>query len=55
MRKHTKVEQYFQVHLDKHIPIQGASGSGNAATAMYAFNQLCNHPGTNKYTYSSFL
>jgi hypothetical protein len=23
--------------------------------APSAFNQLCNHPGTNKYTYSSFL
>ena len=47
MRKKTNVKQYFKVYLDKHVPIQAGlgGGSGNAATAMYAFNKLCNYPG----------
>ena len=46
MRNKTKVNQYFQVHLNKVVPIQAGlgGGSGNAATAMYAFNKLCGYP-----------
>ena len=37
------------IHLDKYIPIQAGlgGGSGNAATAMYAFNHLLNYPASN--------
>ena len=46
MRKKTGVNQYFKVLLDKKIPMQAGlgGGSGNAATAMHAFNVLCNFP-----------
>lgn len=46
MRTKTKMKQYFKVHLQKNIPMQAGlgGGSGNAATAMYAFNQLCGYP-----------
>lgn len=39
---------YFKIYLDKKVPMQAGlgGGSGNAATAMYAFNQLCGYPGT---------
>lgn len=35
-------DAYFRVRLDKHVPMQAGlgGGSGNAATAMYAFNKL---------------
>ena len=47
MRNRTNVSQYFKVHLEKVVPIQAGlgGGSGNAATAMYAFNKLCDFPG----------
>ena len=47
MRNRTNVKQYFKVHLEKIVPIQAGlgGGSGNAATAMYAFNKLCGYPG----------
>jgi len=46
MRNKTGIKQYFKVHLDKEVPIQAGlgGGSGNAATAMYAFNKLCGFP-----------
>jgi 4-diphosphocytidyl-2-C-methyl-D-erythritol kinase len=51
MRNRTGISQYFQVHLEKHIPIQAGlgGGSGNAATTMYAFNRLCGYPGAIYY------
>ena len=41
-------QQYFKVFLDKQVPMQAGlgGGSGNAATAMHAFNVLCGYPGT---------
>ncbi len=47
MRQKTGIKQHFKVHLNKLIPIQAGlgGGSGNAATAMFAFNKLCNFPG----------
>jgi len=46
MRNKTGIKQYFKIKLDKHIPIQAGlgGGSGNAATAMHAFNVLLNYP-----------
>ena len=70
MRVKTNIKQYFRVHLDKIVPMQGklhcndatdcvisysysvllsgaaglGGGSGNAATAMHAFNRLCGYP-----------
>ncbi len=40
------IKQYFKIKLDKYIPIQAGlgGGSGNAATAMHAFNVLMNYP-----------
>lgn len=40
------IKQFFKIKLDKHIPIQAGlgGGSGNAATAMHAFNVLMNYP-----------
>lgn len=48
MRKKTNINQYFKVFLDKHVPMQAGlgGGSGNAATAMHAFNVLCDYPAT---------
>mmetsp|Transcript_7905 Transcript_7905/g.7952 ORF Transcript_7905/g.7952 Transcript_7905/m.7952 type:complete len:354 (+) Transcript_7905:98-1159(+) len=48
MRNKTGKKQYFKVFLDKKVPIQAGlgGGSGNAATAMHAFNTLCGFPGT---------
>jgi 4-diphosphocytidyl-2-C-methyl-D-erythritol kinase len=48
MRAKTGVQQYFRVFLDKHVPMQAGlgGGSGNAATAMHAFNALCGYPGS---------
>ena len=47
MRAKTGINQYFSVYLDKFLPMQAGlgGGSGNAATAMYAFNRLCGYPG----------
>ena len=47
MRQKTRINQYFKIHLEKTVPIQAGlgGGSGNAATAMYAFNHLCGYPG----------
>ena len=47
MREKTGINQYFKVHLNKNVPIQAGLGGGsaNAATAMHAFNVLCNFPG----------
>ena len=47
MRKKTKINQHFRVYLDKKAPMQAGlgGGSGNAATAMYAFNRLTNAQG----------
>lgn len=46
MRLKTGIKEYFRIYLDKRVPIQAGlgGGSGNAATAMYAFNSLCNNP-----------
>ena len=47
-RRKTGVEQYFWVELVKKVP-HGAGlggGSGNAATALWAANQLCGCPAT---------
>lgn len=50
MRRHTNLSQYFAVTLDKVVPIQAGlgGGSGNAATAMYAFNALTGFPASNE-------
>lgn len=42
MRAKTNIQQYFKVRLDKNVPMQAGlgGGSGNAATAMFAFKQL---------------
>lgn len=47
MRQKTGVQQFFKVFLDKQVPMQAGlgGGSGNAATAMHAFNTLCELPG----------
>ena len=47
MRTKTGRQQYFKVFLDKRVPMQAGlgGGSGNAATAMHAFNTLCGYPG----------
>ena len=45
-RKKTGIEQYFWVELDKRVP-HGAGlggGSGNAATTLFAANELCGNP-----------
>lgn len=49
MREKTGQRKYFAMSLDKHVPIQAGlgGGSGNAATAMYAFNALVGHPASN--------
>lgn len=48
MRQKTALNQYFRVHLEKIVPMQAGlgGGSGNAATTMYAFNNLCGFPAT---------
>ena len=49
MRKKTGINAFFKVHLKKNVPMQAGlgGGSGNAATAMYAFNRLCGCPASN--------
>ncbi len=49
-RAKTGVNQYFWVELEKKVP-HGAGlggGSGNAATALWAANELCGRPATEK-------
>ena len=48
MRTKTGINKYFDVSLTKKVPMQAGlgGGSGNAATAMYAFNKLCGYPAT---------
>jgi len=48
-RRKTGLSRFFQVKLDKIVP-HGAGlggGSGNAATTLYAANQLCGGPASN--------
>ncbi|GBG76522.1 hypothetical protein CBR_g22270 [Chara braunii] len=42
-RKKTGARQYFWIHLDKKVPTGAGlgGGSGNAATALWAANQMC--------------
>lgn len=47
-RRKTGLEQHFWCHLEKRVP-HGAGlggGSGNAATALWAANELCGRPAT---------
>eukprot|EP00270_Netrium_digitus_P012770 TRINITY_DN4184_c0_g1_i1.p1 TRINITY_DN4184_c0_g1~~TRINITY_DN4184_c0_g1_i1.p1 ORF type:complete len:429 (+),score=71.65 TRINITY_DN4184_c0_g1_i1:127-1413(+) len=48
-RMKTGINTYFWVHLDKRVPTGAGlgGGSGNAATALWAANQLCGEPATN--------
>lgn len=48
MRQKTKLKNFFKVYLDKTVPMQAGlgGGSGNAATAMHAFNVLSGYPGS---------
>jgi len=50
MRRRTGQNAYFKVHLEKIVPMQAGlgGGSGNAATAMYAFNELTGMRATNE-------
>ena len=52
MRRKTGINQYFKVYLEKHCPMQAGlgGGSGNAATAMQAFNMLTDYPVTKSDT-----
>lgn len=49
-RKRTGIEMYFRVHLDKRIPAEAGlgGGSGNAATALWAANELSGKSLTSK-------
>jgi 4-diphosphocytidyl-2-C-methyl-D-erythritol kinase len=49
MREKTGIQAHFKVYLEKNVPMQAGlgGGSGNAATAMYAFNALCGYPASN--------
>jgi 4-diphosphocytidyl-2-C-methyl-D-erythritol kinase len=46
MRRKTGIKQFFRIFLDKNVPMQAGlgGGSGNAATAMHAFNLLSGGP-----------
>ncbi|KAK9909338.1 hypothetical protein WJX75_000742 [Coccomyxa subellipsoidea] len=49
-RERTGTQQRFKVHLDKKVP-HGAGlggGSANAATTLWAANELCGRPATNE-------
>jgi 4-diphosphocytidyl-2-C-methyl-D-erythritol kinase len=50
MREKTKLNNYFKIYLVKNVPVQAGlgGGSGNAATAMHAFNVLSGYPGNMK-------
>lgn len=47
-RQKTGIQQPFAIHLEKKIPIQAGLGGGssNAATTLWALNQLCGRPAT---------
>lgn len=47
-RNKTELQNHFCFHLEKKIPIQAGLGGGssNAATALWAMNQLCGTPAT---------
>ncbi|HSW86862.1 MAG TPA: 4-(cytidine 5'-diphospho)-2-C-methyl-D-erythritol kinase [Rhabdochlamydiaceae bacterium] len=47
-RSKTGIRQFYNVHLTKCVPMQAGlgGGSGNAASALWAFNQLAGHPAT---------
>lgn len=49
-RRKTGIETPFQIHLDKRIPAQAGLGGGssNAATTLWAVNQLCGQPATDE-------
>lgn len=49
-RRHTGSQQFFQVHLEKKVP-HGAGlggGSANAATTLWAANELLGRPASNE-------
>ncbi|KAL3163197.1 hypothetical protein ABBQ32_009600 [Trebouxia sp. C0010 RCD-2024] len=48
-RRHTGLQQFFQVHLEKKVPHGGGLGGGsaNAATTLWAANELAGHPASN--------
>ncbi|KAA6429149.1 MAG: 4-diphosphocytidyl-2-C-methyl-D-erythritol kinase [Trebouxia sp. A1-2] len=49
-RRHTGIDHFFQVHLEKIVP-HGAGlggGSANAATTLWAANELAGRPATNQ-------
>lgn len=50
MRAKTGKKAHFKVHLEKIVPMQAGlgGGSGNAATAMYAFNALTSFGASNE-------
>ncbi|HRD55777.1 MAG TPA: 4-(cytidine 5'-diphospho)-2-C-methyl-D-erythritol kinase, partial [Parachlamydiaceae bacterium] len=45
-RLKTNIQSPVSIHLEKHIPHEAGLGGGssNAATALFAFNELFNHP-----------
>lgn len=45
-RNKTQIKSCFKIHLEKKIPHQAGlgGGSGNAATTLWALNQLCGKP-----------
>ncbi|CAM9535852.1 unnamed protein product [Discosporangium mesarthrocarpum] len=47
-REKTGSQQFYKVYLNKSIPAQAGlgGGSGNAATALFAANELCGRPAT---------
>lgn len=47
-RKKTNLHTFVKVHLEKNIPTQAGLGGGssNAATTLWALNQLCGKPAT---------
>lgn len=47
-RRKTEIKTSFKIHLDKRIPCEGGLGGGssNAATTLWALNQLTGQPAT---------
>lgn len=47
-RRKTGIQKKYKVHLEKNVPIQAGLGGGssNAATTLWALNQLSGHPAT---------
>lgn len=47
-RKKTGISTCFSIHLEKRVPMQAGLGGGssNAATTLYALNELCGRPAT---------